>query len=173
MLPGPAIAKQTECSSICVTLLLEDVRRRWHSGRKKPSWWMERDLGCFRPGRKPPSLVTRQPLGLPSFLAWRCHPDGVGARSHPKAKYEQGGESGKEERRQISLQTGGMIFTSCTDPASLSHLHAGQRCPGDRSFEVLERGVCHLLLLGTSPISAIVQAIVIPPPPAPTQEQSD
>lgn len=96
LLSGPAIAKQTECLSICVTLLLEDVRRRWHSGRKKPSWWMERDLGCFRPGRKPPSLVTRQPLGLPSFLAWRCHPDGVGARSHPKAKYEQGGESGKE-----------------------------------------------------------------------------
>lgn len=30
---------------------------------------------------------------------------------------------------------------------------------------MLERGVCHLLLLGTGPISGIVQAIVVPHPP--------
>lgn len=77
LLSGPAIAKQTERLSICVTLLLEDMRRRWHGGRRRLSWLTEKDLGCFRPVWKPPSLVTLQPRELPSFLAWRCQPDGV------------------------------------------------------------------------------------------------
>lgn len=81
------------------------------------------------------------------------------ARSHPKTKHDQGVSQEKREQRQISLQTGGVAFTSCTDPASFSQLHAEEVCPGERRVEVLERGVEHLLLLlGTSPVSGIVQA---------------
>lgn len=68
-----------------------------------------------------------------------------GTRSHPKTKYDQGVSQGKREQRRISLQTGDMVFTCCTDPASFSQSHPGERCPGERRREVLEGGVCHLL----------------------------
>lgn len=48
------------------------------------AWWEEetqladgKRSGLLPALWKPPSLVTLQPLELPSFLAWRCQPDGV------------------------------------------------------------------------------------------------
>ncbi|KAF6109522.1 hypothetical protein HJG60_010795 [Phyllostomus discolor] len=75
-----------------------------------------------------------------------------GARSHPKTDRGQDMSQETGEQKQISLQMGCMVFTSCTDPASFSQVHMGGcgrgqregRCPGQRGFRVLGRGGCHL-----------------------------
>lgn len=92
-----------------------------------------RDPGYFPPEGRPPPQIILQPLGPPSRLAWRCHPDG-GAGNHPRT--EHGQEVSQEKRgANADSQVGCMA-----DPASLSQGHAGDSCPGKRVFQVLERG---------------------------------
>lgn len=64
-------------------------------------------------------------------------PSRWGARSHLKTKHGQEVSQEKRERMQTSLQPGCMAFTSCTDPASFSQVHAAESCPEESLFEVL------------------------------------
>lgn len=68
----------------------------------------------------------------------------------------------KREQMQMYLQMGCMALTSWADTASFSQTPVGEGWPGKRLSKMLEGRVCHFpLLLGTNPISGIIQANAI------------
>ena len=147
---GPAIAKQMECLSICVALLLEDMRRRWLGGRKTgDSAGGRKEIqaasGCIESSI--PDNSTASGAGLPS---WPEMLSRWGAGSHPKREHGQVGEPG-EEGVNTDQSAGGLHDTHLQIRlCPFSHPHAGEGCPAKRLSEVLEGGICHLpLLLGT------------------------
>ena len=107
---GPGIAKQMERLSICVALLLEDMRRRWlgggktgdSAGGKKP---LQAASGCVEASI--PDNSTASGAGL---LSWPEMLSRWGAGSHPKRKHSQAGESG-EEGVNTDQSAGGFIDT--------------------------------------------------------------